>query len=334
MGFKKGADARVVSAWIAGQSVGSPQVIVAVIDDGFDLSHPDLSGPGKFVHAWDFTRNSASPLPDPKSEDWHGTACAGVAVGRAGGGGILGAAPGSSLMPVRWGPNLSDSQIENWFGYVTQRGAWVVSCSWGAAAEFFPLSTRAKRALSKCARDGRSGKGAVLIFAAGNSNHDINDPGRGTLDGFAVHPDVIAVAASTSRDTRSNYSNFGKEIWICAPSSGAGGWGILTADVTGSWSDNGVETPLGYDPSDYTYEFGGTSSACPLVAGVCALILSAKPDLTALDVREILRETARPIGPRNGYKNGHSVSFGYGCIDAEAAVQKGVNLRQAPVAVA
>jgi subtilisin family serine protease len=75
VGFRSGADARVVAAWEAAGSLGSPSVIVAVIDDGFDLSHPDLSGSGKIVAPKDFTRNSANPIPDVDAADWHGSAC-------------------------------------------------------------------------------------------------------------------------------------------------------------------------------------------------------------------------------------------------------------------
>lgn len=316
LGFTPGADARVTDAWNLAGSYGRADVVLAVIDDGFDLAHPDLSLPGKVVHPWDFTRNNSDPRPGPG--DWHGTACAGVALAARNGGGVVGAAPGCTLMPVRWGRDLSDAQIESWFQHVASKGASVVSCSWGAANPFFPLSTRAHRAIETCARDGRGGKGCVIVFAAGNSNHDINNPAGHTVDGFAIHPNVIAVAASTSRDERSNYSNFGREISICAPSSGSGGWGILTSDVTGADPQTGVA--FGYARGDYTYEFGGTSSACPLVAGICALVLSFKPELSAVEVKDILQRTARKIGPKASYSNGHSPLFGYGCVDAAAAI--------------
>lgn len=330
-GFKRGADARVMEAWGIVGMFGQPNTVIAVIDDGFDLGHPDLAIPGKIVHPWDFTRRSNDPRPDPQTEDWHGTACAGVALAATGGGGIVGAAPGCTLMPVRWGPNLADAQIEAWFDYVATKGAAVVSCSWGAANPFFPLSTRAYRAIERCARFGRGGKGCVVVFAAGNANHDINDPEGGTLDGFATHPDVIAVAASTSRDRRSNYSNFGKEISVCAPSSGAGGWGILTADVTGV--DPVTGTPLGYDNGDYTYDFGGTSSACPLVAGTAALVLSVDPSLTSAEVKTLLQDTARKIGSAGSYgADGHSDQFGYGCVNAAAAVSSVLQGAQPAVA--
>lgn len=322
IGFLKGADSRVVAAWQAAQTLGSPLVVVAVIDDAVDLTHPDLSGPGKIVHPWDFTRRTNDPSPNAETGDWHGTACAGVAVGRSGGSGIYGAAPGATLMPVRWGLNLSDGQVEQWFKYVTDRGAWVVSCSWGAQARHFPLSTRQKRAIEKCATQGRGGKGCVVVFAAGNENRNINDPTASSVNGFAIHPNVIAVAASTSMDVKSNYSNFGSEISVCAPSNGAGGWGILTTDVTGTGVVNGVTVDLGYDPGSYTYEFGGTSSACPLVAGICALVLSVNPSLTAADVRSVVTRTARRL---NGQK-GHTSEHGHGCIDAEAAVNEAASL--------
>lgn len=316
-GFLKGADARVVEAWSAAGTLGQPDVVIAVIDDGFDLKHPDFSMPGKVVHKWDFTRKSDDPRPE--AGDWHGTACAGVALAAAGGGGVVGAAPGCTLMPVRWGPDLSDAQLEAWFKHVTTKGAWVVSCSWGALNPFFPLSTRASRAIAKCAREGRGGRGCVVVFAAGNENSDTNDPAAGTVSGFANHPDVIAVAASNSRDQRSNYSNFGAAISVCAPSSGAGGWGVLTSDVTGM---AGAGAFLGYADGDYTYDFGGTSSACPLVAGIAALVLSVKPNLSAAEVKRLLQGSARKIGPPSSYKNGHSRQFGHGCVNALAAVLK------------
>ncbi|HEY0044895.1 MAG TPA: S8 family serine peptidase [Allosphingosinicella sp.] len=316
VGFVKGADARVLDAWSAANTRGSPAIVIAVIDDGFDLAHPDFARPGKIVHPWDFSRQS--PDPRPGSGDWHGTACAGVATGLMGGGAIVGAAPDCTLMPVRWGPDLSDAQVESWFDYVASRGAHVVSCSWGAENAWFPLSTRAYRAIEKCARQGRGGKGCVIVFAAGNANRDIYDPDGGSIDGFANHPDVIAVAASNSRDMRSNYSNFGDAISVCAPSSGAGGWGILTADVT----DPANGGQLGYATGDYTYDFGGTSSACPLVAGIAGLLLSIKPDLTASGVKALLERTARRLGDPASYDaRGHSRHFGHGCVNALAAVQ-------------
>ena len=321
LGFLAGSDARVMDAWERAESLGSPNVVVAVIDDGFDLSHPDLTGSWKIVAPKDFKRNSSSPLPDPLSADWHGTACAGVAVGNADGTGIAGAAPRCRLMPIRWGRDLSTGELERWFDYVREQGAWVVSCSWKARAKVFKLPTLAAEAIKKCAREGRGGLGCVICFAAGNEGRDINSPAGNSINGFAIHPDVIAVSASNSRDQRSDYSNFGDAISVCAPSSGAGGWGITTSDVMGQYTRGDQTFDAGYMPGDYNDEFGGTSSATPLVAGICALMLSVKPTLRAAKVKEIIQNTARRIGPDSLYTNGHSPQFGYGCIDAAAAIR-------------
>lgn len=327
-GLTPGADARVIAAWQRAQSLGSPDCIIAVIDDGFDLTHPDLSGNSKVVAPWDFTTNTSNPAPrrfstDPRQGDYHGTACAGVAIGNANRVGITGAAPDCRFMPVRWTSTISNDTIKRQFAYVAAQGAWIVSCSWGAAAAYFPLSTVMEEAIAKCARDGRNGLGCVIVFAAGNESRDINDPNGQTLNGFAIHPDVIAVAACNSMDQRSNYSNFGREISICAPSSGVGGVRILTSDVRGTFESNGLAFAAGYDASDYTRTFGGTSSATPLVAGICALILSVNPRLTSREVKQILESTTRKIGPNNSYDvRGHSIFFGFGCVNADAAVRK------------
>lgn len=314
LSLKKGADARVINAWELGNNLGDPAIVVAVIDDGFDLEHPDLYGANKFHTPWDFTRNNNKPIPG--EDDYHGTSCAGVAVGNTNNNGVVGAAPNCKLMPVRWGTSLTDLEIENWFKYVADNGAAVVSCSWGAAAKRFPLSYRMNKAIKDCAQNGRSGKGIVICFAAANENTDIN--AHKTYNGFATHPNVLAVAACTSIDTKSHYSCFGESIFITAPSSGSGGMGILTSDIRGN---------LGYAIGDFTYDFGGTSSATPLVAGICALIFSIKPDLTSTEVKELIKSTARKIGNADDYdENGHSIFYGYGCIDAENAVRKVLTL--------
>jgi subtilisin family serine protease len=328
LGFKQGADARVGAAWKLLDGLGSSDVVVGIIDDGFDLSHPDLAD--KAVFPWDFDRNSADVHPDPDlnspdAGNWHGTACAGVAVGKAGGGQIIGAAPNARLLPVRY-RSLSPMLVAQSFDYMTEKGAWVVSCSWGAEPAVYPLPDRIAHAIARCAKDGRDGKGCVVVFAAGNSGTDINNP-PASQNGLATHPDVIAVSACSSRDEFSDYSNFGADIWICAPSSGLGGWDVITADVTGTYIDaSGQTRSNGYAPGDYNFHFTGTSSSCPLVAGICALLLSANSELKSADVKEIIKTTARKIGPAAEYRDGHSTKFGFGCIDAESAVQEALRL--------
>ena len=122
----------------------------------------------------------------------------------------------------------------------------------------------------------------------------------------------MAVAASNSLDKRSWYSNFGPELAICAPSSGSPGRGVVTTDRRGI---------SGYDLTDYTRDFGGTSSATPLAAGLAALILTVNPDLTSTEVKGVMMQTADKIDEAGGnYVDGHSPKYGHGRINAQAAV--------------
>ena len=336
---------------------GIRSIVVAIVDDAIDVNHPDFQGEGKIVAPRDFKDQDFLPMPT-SSQESHGTACAGVAVAEETGSGIVGVAPGCALMPIRTSGFLDDRTIEDLFNWTVDNGADVISCSWGAAAVYFPLSLRQKAAITNAATQGRDGKGCVILFAAGNANRPVNatiyerswpnnllsGPTR-WLNGFAVHPDVMAISACNSLSRKSAYSNWGLNISVCAPSNNAppGAWfretgyigtapevkaflpgrGIFTTDQLGQ---------LGYHPGDYTRTFGGTSSACPVVAGVAALVLSANPDLKAAEVKNIVQQTADKIvdpdpDPQLGLRmgnyinNGHSQWFGYGKVNAFKAVK-------------
>lgn len=336
---------------------GSRSIVVAVMDDAIDINHPDFQGKGKIVAPRDFKDQDFLPVPVEFGED-HGTACAGVAVAEENGVGVVGVAPGCALMPLRTTGYLDDDAIEELFDWAAKKGASVISCSWGPSAIYFPLSLRQRAALTRAATEGRNGKGCVIVFASGNSNRPtngtvneqgwqgnaLNGPTR-WLGGFAVHPDVIAVSASTSFNKKSAYSNWGTEISVCAPSNNAppGAWleqtGFIPTgpEITTPLAGLGIFTVdrlgnAGYNQSNFADDFGGTSSACPLVAGVAALVLSANPDLTAQEVKRILQETAdKIVDPdpdpqlkqrKGSYEtNGHSLWFGYGKVNAFKAVQ-------------
>ena len=333
---------------------GSRSVTIAVTDDGFDLTHPDLQGPGKIVSPRDLKNRDALPIPE-RNEN-HGTPVAGVAIAEETGDGIVGIAPGCSFMPIQTTGYLDDLSIEQLFDWAIEQGADVISCSWSPASVYFPLSRRISRAINKAATKGRGGKGCVIVFSAGNANRPVEGKVEETgwaknllkgvtnwLSGFAIHPDVITVSACTSLNRKAAYSNWGRHISVAAPSNNATpsmalsegtfdtgppiraslpGRAVLTLDRTGD---------QGYTIADFT-GFGGTSSACPLVAGIAGLMLSANPDLTAKAVKQILQKTAdkivdnRPdpqLGKRYGTydRNGHSFWFGYGKVNAYEAVK-------------
>ncbi|TAF09616.1 MAG: peptidase S8 [Nostocales cyanobacterium] len=350
-----GSHIYVEQAWDITRGVRS--VVVAVVDDSFDLHHPDFQGTGKVVAPRDLKENDFLPLPGEK-ETSHGTACAGIAIAEENGQGIVGVAPGCALMPIRTTGFLDDESIEDIFNWAIVHGASVISCSWGASAVYFPLSLRQKAAITRAATQGRNGKGCIIVFAAGNANRPIdgtineqNWPKNilqgqtAWLSGFAIHPDVIAVSASTSLNKKAAYSNWGENISVCAPSNNAppGMWFQETGfvytqpTITTSLSGLGMFTTdqlgaAGYNPGNFTNNFGGTSSATPVVAGVAALILSANPDLTAQQVNRILQETTDKIvdpeaDPQLGLSggtydsNGHCIWFGYGKVNAAKAVR-------------
>lgn len=332
VGFRAGADARVVRAWEAldrgGRGRGRDDIRIAMIDDGFDLAHPDMAG--RCVASHDFTRRSADVSPD--WGDWHGAACAGLALAGGVSGRTIGAAPDARLVALRWGRDLSDREVEAWFAHAGRCEAAILSAAWGPAARIYPLSTRKAEAIRRLAREGRGGRGCVVVVSAGAQGWDFDAPEDApdrALNGFAAHPDVVAVTATTSMDTLAEGANRGACIWLAAPAGGVGGWGVPTTDVSGfvTLPDGGV-LHRGEGPGDRMVMPGGPSAACALTAGICALVLSANPTLTARDVRALLAETARPLPDQRApaeIAEGSAGArrdprYGHGCVDAYAAV--------------
>ena len=334
---------------------GSRSVVIAITDDSFDLAHPDLQGAGKIVAPRDFRNRDSLPIPTADYEN-HGTAVAGVAIAEENGRGTVGIAPGCSLMPIQTTGYLDDNSIEQMFEWAMRQGADIISCSWSPAAVYFPLSLRISRAINRAATQGRDGKGCVILFSAGNANRPVEGKVEETgwagnlingvtrwLSGFAIHPDVITVSACTSLNRKAAYSNWGTHISVTAPSNNAPpnmalsegtfdtgppirtrliGRPVLTSDRTGN---------KGYALDDYT-GFGGTSSACPLAAGIVGLMLSVNPDLSAREAKRLLQETTDKIvdtasDPQLGNtygtydSQGHSLWFGYGKVNAYRAVK-------------
>lgn len=309
-------------------------IIIALIDDGFDIDHPEFSRPGKVIHSRNVSYNSNDPRPE-NYYDNHGTACAGVAA--AAGIKASGVAPGSVLMPVCLISNLGSMAEADAFKWASDHGADIISCSWGPedgnwsdpddpvhrTEVGLPDSTRL--AIDYAVSHGRNGKGCIITFAAGNGNENCN------FDGYASYEKVMAVSACNDTGKRCIYSDYGSSVWCAFPSSDFGyspfnhpeplTKGIYTTDRTGE---------AGYNPKgDYTDEFGGTSSSSPGVAGTAALILSVNPELTYNQVREIIKETSDKIDRPGGKydSKGHSIYYGYGRVNTYKAVKKAMALK-------
>ncbi len=321
--LKKGADAKVVDAWNRLGSSGSSNIVVAVIDNGFDLTHPDLKD--KIHKPYDLW-NQSTAVQQGDVRYTHGTPCASVAIASSNGQGIVGSAPNARFMPLS-GTSFSNRTTDEMFDYCIKNGADIISCSWGTTDQAYQLGALKTEAIARAAREGRGGKGCVILFASGNDDLDY-------VNFYAAHPDVIAVGACTSQDAYATYSNRGREVWVCAPSNGD--WPIIAARA---WWDEGISGETGNykfwrdgrSRGQHYKHFGGTSSATPLVAGICALMLSANPDLKAKEVKEILKQTADKIGNPSEYVDGHSVRYGYGRVNADRAVAEALRRRDAQI---
>jgi len=317
-------------------------IVIAIIDNGVDIDHVDFGGAGKVVSPRDATEQSNDPRPkDPfgtgQNGENHGTACAGVACAN-GTNGASGVAPAAKLMPIRLASGLGSQREADAFKWAADNGADVISCSWGPAdgawfdpndpqhAQVVQLPPSTRLAIDHVVANGRGGKGCVVLFAAGNGNESVDN------DGYASYAKVTAVAACNDRGARSVYSDFGKAVWCCFPSSDFGHApfnhpdaltpGIWTTDRSGQAGYNVGRIAGGDAAGDYTNNFGGTSSACPGAAGVVALILSVNPALTWLEVRDVLKGASDRIDPRGGQYDaaGHSDKYGFGRLNALTAV--------------
>ena len=272
-------------------TTGSDEVIISIIDTGVDTDHPDLvdnlwSNPGEIpnngidddgngkvddIHGWDFSGSVNNPVEDANvNHDWgwhpdhaedHGSHCAGIAAGVGNNEiGVTGIAFTSKVMAIKIFPNPYDDVIVNAIRYAADNGADILSNSWGGTT---PSST-----INDAILYARNTKGCIVMGAAGNSNSsDFHYP--------AAYPEVIAVGATNSSDNRRYNSNHGAWVDMCAPG-------------TTIWSCTDPNNPYHLD-HDYL-PWGGTSMACPMVAGAAALIRSRYPDLDVNEQEALLMD--------------------------------------------
>ena len=310
-----GIDINVEPAWSI--TNGNSDITVAVVDAGVDRTHEDMSP--RVLEG--FTIRNATGEGEPQNANsldtkYHGVACAGIVAASNNTLGIRGVASNVNILPVNIVP---DAAFTDWLGRTVQgfgsnieiaeaiNWAWhradVLSCSWGGDDPSNDIAL----AIDSARVYGRDGRGSVVVFSSGNYYPDFTDvlfPGR--VDG------VITVGAITNRGVICNYSQRGVSMDLVAPTGDVNSDGnVRTTDRMGSLGDNS---------GNYMEDFGGTSAACPQVAGVAALMLSANPFLTETEVRTTLQQTATDMGS-SGFDN----TYGYGRVNAYAAVQA-VNL--------
>ena len=265
LGCAADVDIDAAGAWPVSTGEG---VVIAVLDDGLDFTHPDLdtqawTNPDETVNGIDDDENgfvddihgvnlcaAAGPSTElhGASEDFHGTAVASVVAAATDGAGMAGVAPDARLMAVRWLINnkcmdtdMAAAAIE----YAVDEGADVINASWGSEQ---PSTT-----LLNAVHDAEEAN--VLIVAAAG-----NEVGINFYPAKYDTPNVLAVAAIRPSGYLASFSNRGAWVDMAAP-----GQSILVACIAGC--------PSGYAIAD------GTSFAAPHVAGVAAQLLDVKPDL-------------------------------------------------------
>lgn len=302
----------------AGQDVGGIEALwdsfrgngitISIVDDGLQINHPDLAANATNSFHRDWNDNTPNDPTGRLAQDNHGTNCAGVAAAVGNNGvGVVGAAMNARLVGLRLiAGNVGDIENAEALGWRTDI-IHVSNNSWGPPDEGKDLAgpgPLALAALEHGAVNGRGGKGVIYAWAAGNG---LDKGDRSNYDGYNNSPYTLSVGGIDDQGGAPWYSEHGANLVVCAYSNGR--QSITTTSNAG-----------------YVDDFGGTSSATPLVSGVVALMLQANGNLGWRDVQEILIRTARKNAPAdagwvvNGAGFNFNHQFGAGAINAQAAV--------------
>ena len=296
-----GLDINIESAWTITQ--GNRNITVAVLDNGVDLAHPDLSS--NLVTGYDYFNVTSGGYGD---NDNHGTPVAGIiAAIKDNSIGISGVAPNCKIMPIRinTGTCVYYEAAAAGMVWAYEHGADVINCSWGGGTPHSLLTAKIQEATNL----GREGKGCVVICSAGNTiggdNNMVSYPGSLNY--------VMAVGAISYNGKRKNLytpdneqwsSNYGSTLDVMAP-----GVQIATTSING-----------------YITNFNGTSSAAPHVSGIAALILSKYPNLPQEYVRRSIELGCDHLSGYLYTEDNQYPSFtrnnevGYGIVNASSAL--------------
>jgi kexin len=309
-----GNDLNVTGVWAMG--ITGKGATVSIIDDGLDMDSLDLK-PNYFAKgSYDFNDQVDEPKPR-LLDDQHGTRCAGEVAAAKNDVCGVGVAYDSRISGIRiLSKPISDIDEAESVIYGFQEND-IYSCSWGPPDDGKTMEAPGiliKRAMLKAVQEGRGGKGTIYVFAAGNGAAAEDNC---NFDGYTNSILSITVGAIDKTDSHPYYSEKCSAQLVVTYSSGTTD-AIHTTDV---------------GMNKCTKSHGGTSAAGPLAAGVYALALSARPELTWRDMQWITLMTAVPFYKEEkeehwqvtaaGKKFSHQ--FGYGKLDAYAVVEAAKN---------
>ena len=303
-----GHDINVTGVWK--QGITGEGATAVMVDDGIDMYSDDLKDNYFAAGSYDFNDNNPEPKPR-LSDDRHGTRCAGEIAAVKNGVCGVGVAYNAKIGGLRiLSKVITDEDEARAMNYKFQDNQ-IYSCSWGPPDDGRSMDAPGlliRIAMVTAVQQGRQGRGNIYVFAAGN--------GRGSgdncnFDGYTNSIYTITVGGIDRKGKQTYYSEHCAAQLVVTYSSGSGD-AIHTTDV-------GVNQCYS--------NHGGTSAAAPLGAGIFALALSARPELTWRDLQHVLVLTGVPINEDEDWDTTYigrkfSHAYGYGKLDAYAVVEK------------
>lgn len=309
----------VQDAW--NQGFHGEGVNIAICDDGVETSHDDIKDNFNQEGSYNFNFDSSDVNPRSK-QDNHGTPSAGCAAARDDGNkcgvGVAYRAKVSGIVLLQK-QSVTDAQEARALQYKNDINH-IYSNSWGPpdnGRNLIGPGPLTKRAMEESITNGREGKGSVYVWAAGNGGGNKDNC---NYDGYASWRKAVAISAIGFDGVAPYYAENCSSV-IAVSTSGTRGSGRESKITT-----SGIE-------NNCNLRFSGTSAACPIGAGVVALMLQANPDLNWLDVQKILVETSNKVDlnhtdwVQNGAGKWVSHLYGFGLIDAAKAVNMSLELK-------
>lgn len=311
----RGFDINVAPVWR--RNITGRGVVVTILDDGIEYTHPDLHANYDAKASYDFNSHDDDPMPrySPDNINKHGTRCAGEVAAVANNNKCgVGVAYNSRIGGVRMLDGDVTDAIEAWSLGLKKDYIDIYSSSWGPDDNGCTVDgpgPMAKKAFREGIRKGRGGLGAIFVWATGNGGHYQD---YCNCDGYITSIFTVSVGAVNDR---------GKSPWYAEPCPST----LAVTYSSGATEGNDKQIVTTDLRRSCTKGHTGTSAAAPLAAGIFALVLEANPKLSWRDLQHLIVNTSRTTdrSEKDWQKNGagHHVNhkYGFGVLDTDALVK-------------